>query len=93
MAARAVFCSLRKRRSRAPAPADSDGVNHQGRRLSRYRRWQARKRAELQAKQTRSATRRLARRAQKERRHATNVNHCISKEIVSVAMGVPPARA
>ncbi|MGI5195298.1 RNA-guided endonuclease InsQ/TnpB family protein [Streptomyces sp. CA-288835] len=63
----------------------SDGTNHQGRRLGRYRRWQARKRAELQAKQTRSATRRLARRAQKEKRHATQVNHKISKEIVSVA--------
>ncbi|MFH9065258.1 RNA-guided endonuclease InsQ/TnpB family protein [Streptomyces coeruleorubidus] len=63
----------------------SDGTNHQGRRLSRYRRRQARKRAELQARRTRSATRRLARRAQKERRHATHVNHRISKEIVSVA--------
>jgi transposase len=30
----------------------SDGLNFQGRRLSRYRRWQARKRAELQAKRT-----------------------------------------
>jgi putative transposase len=63
----------------------SDGTNHQGRSLGRYRRWQARKRAELQARQSRSATRRLARRAQKEKRHATHVNHCISKEIVSVA--------
>ncbi|MER5848879.1 transposase [Streptomyces sp. NPDC002012] len=63
----------------------SDGTNYQGRRLSRYRRWQARKRAELQARRTRSATRRLARRAYKERRHATHVNHRISKEIVSVA--------
>ncbi|MCX5340471.1 RNA-guided endonuclease InsQ/TnpB family protein [Streptomyces atratus] len=63
----------------------SDGVNYQGRRLSRYRRWQARKRAELQARSTRSATRRLSRRAQKEKRHATQVNHAISKEIVSVA--------
>ncbi|WP_208903435.1 RNA-guided endonuclease InsQ/TnpB family protein [Streptomyces incarnatus] len=63
----------------------SDGTNHQGRRLTRYRRWQARKRAELQRKQTRSATRRLARRRQKEQRHATHVNHRISKEIVSVA--------
>jgi IS605 OrfB family transposase len=63
----------------------SDGTSYQGRGLSRYRRWQARKRAELQAKQTRSATRRLARRAQKEKRHATQVNHKISKEIVSVA--------
>lgn len=33
----------------------SDGDNHSGRRLDRYRRRQARKRAELQAKQTRSA--------------------------------------
>ncbi|MGV9850063.1 RNA-guided endonuclease InsQ/TnpB family protein [Streptomyces sp. NPDC003442] len=63
----------------------SDGANYQGRRLARYRRWQARKRADLQARRTRSATRRLARRAQKERRHATWVNHRISKEIVSVA--------
>ncbi|MDX3616800.1 MULTISPECIES: RNA-guided endonuclease InsQ/TnpB family protein [Streptomyces] len=63
----------------------SDGTNYQGRRLSRYRRWQARKRTELQKKQTRSATRRLARRTQKEQRHATHVNHKISKEIVSVA--------
>jgi IS605 OrfB family transposase len=63
----------------------SDGTNHQGRRLSRYRRWQARKRTELQKKRTRSATRRLTRRAQKEKRHATQVNHRISKEIVSVA--------
>ncbi|CCK26085.1 putative transposase IS891/IS1136/IS1341 family [Streptomyces davaonensis JCM 4913] len=63
----------------------SDGTNYQGRRLSRYRRWQARKRAELQHKQTRSATRRLARRAKREQRHAAHVNHRISKEIVSVA--------
>ncbi|WP_415952408.1 RNA-guided endonuclease InsQ/TnpB family protein [Streptomyces sp. KLOTTS4A1] len=63
----------------------SDDTNYQGRRLSRYRRWQARKRAELQAKQTRSATRRLKRRAKKERRHATHMNHRISKEIVVVA--------
>jgi IS605 OrfB family transposase len=63
----------------------SDATNYQGRGLSRYRCWQARKRTELQQKQTRSATRRLARRAQKEKRHATHVNHKISKEIVSVA--------
>ncbi|MFE2063457.1 RNA-guided endonuclease InsQ/TnpB family protein [Streptomyces sp. NPDC059467] len=63
----------------------SDGANYQGRGLSRYRGWQARKRAELQQKQTRSATRRLVRRARKEKRHATHVNHRISKEIVSVA--------
>ncbi|WP_254650764.1 transposase, partial [Streptomyces sp. GbtcB7] len=63
----------------------SDGTNYQGRRLSRYRRWQARKRGELQKKKTRSARRRLSRRTCKEQRHATHVNHVISKEIVSVA--------
>ncbi|MER5899682.1 transposase [Streptomyces mirabilis] len=70
----------------------SDGTNYQGRRLSRYRRWQARKRAELQKKKTRSARRRLSRRKYKEQRHATHVNHVIAKGIVSVAVGVPPAR-
>lgn len=63
----------------------SDGANHQGRGLTRYRRWQACKRAELQQKNTRSARRRLACRRQKEKRHTTHVNHRISKEIVSVA--------
>ncbi|WP_351225890.1 transposase [Streptomyces sp. NPDC002133] len=63
----------------------SDGTNYQGRRLGRYRRWHARKRAELQAKQTRSATRRAKRRAKKEARHAAHINHRISKEIVAVA--------
>ncbi|MGX1914086.1 RNA-guided endonuclease TnpB family protein, partial [Streptomyces phaeochromogenes] len=52
----------------------SDGTDWQGRRLGRYRRWQARKRAELQARQSRSATRRLACRSRKEQRHATHVN-------------------
>ncbi|WP_260328046.1 transposase [Streptomyces sp. Ag109_O5-1] len=63
----------------------SDGMNYQGRGLARYRSWCARKRAELQKRQTRSATRRLSRRAKKEHRHATHVNHKISKEIVSNA--------
>uniref|UniRef100_A0AAU2V7E7 Transposase n=1 Tax=Streptomyces sp. NBC_00003 TaxID=2903608 RepID=A0AAU2V7E7_9ACTN len=63
----------------------SDGTNYQGRRLSRYRRWHAAKRAELQAKRTRSANRRAKRRAKKEARHAAHINHKISKEIVAVA--------
>ncbi|MCX4538086.1 transposase [Streptomyces sp. NBC_01669] len=63
----------------------SDGDNYQGRRLGRYRRWRARKRAELQAKQTRSATRRAKRRVKRESRHAAHINHRISKEIVAVA--------
>ncbi|MFJ2740207.1 RNA-guided endonuclease InsQ/TnpB family protein [Streptomyces sp. NPDC087440] len=63
----------------------SDGTNHQGRRLGRYRRWQAHKRAELQAKKTRSAKQRLKKRAKKEARHATHLNHKISKTVVAVA--------
>ncbi|MBO0512318.1 transposase [Streptomyces beijiangensis] len=63
----------------------SDGDNHQGRRLGRYRRWQTRKRAELQAKQTRSAKQRLKKRAKKEARHATHINHKISQAVVAVA--------
>ncbi|MGW2081095.1 zinc ribbon domain-containing protein [Streptomyces sp. NPDC001939] len=63
----------------------SGGVNYQGGGLCRYRNWCAGKRAGLQKKQTRSATRRLARRSTREQRHATHLNHRISKEIVSVA--------
>ncbi|WP_211294120.1 RNA-guided endonuclease InsQ/TnpB family protein [Lentzea kentuckyensis] len=63
----------------------SDLDNFQGRRLQRYRRWHARKRAELQARRTKSATRRLKKRARREARHATHVNHRIAKDIVAVA--------
>lgn len=63
----------------------SDVDNFQGRRLQRYRRWHARKRVELQAKQTKAANRRLKKRARKEARHATCVNHAIAKDIVAVA--------
>ncbi|AJF69716.1 transposase [Streptomyces vietnamensis] len=63
----------------------SDGANYSGRRLNRYRRWQARKKAELQAKRTRSSVRRLKKRARREARHATHINHRISKDIVAVA--------
>ena len=63
----------------------SDLDNFQGRRLQRYRRWHARKRAEFQAKRTKSANRRLRKRARKEARHATHINHRIAKDIVAVA--------
>jgi IS605 OrfB family transposase len=65
-----------------------DGTNHQGKGLSRYRRAQARRRAELQKKKaagSRSAARRLARRRVREGRHAANVNHKIAKQIVADA--------
>ncbi|MEV6947648.1 transposase [Streptomyces sp. NPDC051172] len=63
----------------------SDGDDHQGRRLGRYRRWQARKRSEIQARETRSAKQLLKKRAKKEARHATHVNHKVAKEVVAVA--------
>lgn len=63
----------------------SDLDNFQGRRLQRYRRWHARKRAELQAKRTKSARRRLKRRARRESRHATHINHRVAKHVVAVA--------
>ncbi|MFI6100145.1 RNA-guided endonuclease InsQ/TnpB family protein [Lentzea sp. NPDC051213] len=63
----------------------SDLDNFQGRRLLRYRRWHARKRAELQARKTKSARRRLKKRARREQRHAAQVNHKIAKQVVAVA--------
>ncbi|WP_067816826.1 RNA-guided endonuclease InsQ/TnpB family protein [Actinomadura kijaniata] len=63
----------------------SDGRNHQGAGLTRYRRRMARVRAEVQSKGTRSARRKLRRRARKEARHASCVNHRIAKEIVADA--------
>lgn len=53
--------------------------------MRRYRKWQARKRTELQDRSTKSATRRLRRRARREHRHATHVNHAIAKKLVAVA--------
>ncbi|MER6809596.1 transposase [Spirillospora sp. NPDC000708] len=63
----------------------SDGGNHSGRRLDRYRRWRARKKAEIQAKRTRSAKQLLKKRARRESRHAAHINHMISKTVVAVA--------
>ncbi|MGW3659935.1 RNA-guided endonuclease InsQ/TnpB family protein [Streptomyces sp. NPDC005151] len=63
----------------------SDADNHSGRRLGRYRRWQARKKAEIQARRTRSSKQLLKKRARREARHATHINHEISKQTVAVA--------
>lgn len=63
----------------------SDGVNYQGKALERYRQRMARARAELQAKATKAAKRKLKQRSHREARHATAVNHKIAKEIVSAA--------
>lgn len=63
----------------------SDGVNYSGEELTRYRRKMARVRAELQARKTKSARRKLKRRAKREARFATHTNHKIAKEIVADA--------
>lgn len=63
----------------------SDATNYSGRGLNRYRRWQARKKAEIQAKRTRSAARLLKKRAKREARHAAHINHSIAKDVVAVA--------
>lgn len=63
----------------------SDAANYSGRRLNRYRRWQARKKAEIQAKRTRSTARLLRKRRRKEARHAAHMNHMIANDVVAVA--------
>ncbi|WP_328989529.1 transposase [Kribbella sp. NBC_01245] len=63
----------------------STGHRAAGRGLNRYRQRQLRLRRKLQAKGTPSAKRRLKHRRRKEQRHAANINHIISKKIVTEA--------
>lgn len=63
----------------------STGYRAAGRGLNRHRKRQTELRRKLQAKGTKSAKRRLKQRARKEARHAANVNHIISKKIVTTA--------
>ncbi|MFD0687493.1 RNA-guided endonuclease InsQ/TnpB family protein [Actinomadura fibrosa] len=63
----------------------SDSRTMQGKGLQRYRRRMARVRAELQTKGTKSAKRKLKRRARREARHTTCVNHTIAKTVVADA--------
>ncbi|MFG3404771.1 RNA-guided endonuclease InsQ/TnpB family protein [Streptomyces sp. NPDC048142] len=63
----------------------STGYRAAGRGLNRHRKRQAELRRKLQAKGTKSAKRRLKQRARKEARHAANINHIISKKIVTTA--------
>lgn len=63
----------------------STGYQAAGRGLNRYRKRQNALRAKLQRKGTKSAKRRLKARARKEARHAANINHIISKTIVTEA--------
>ena len=63
----------------------STGYRAAGRGLNRHRNRQLELRKKLQAKATQSAKRRLKNRRRRERRHAANVNHIISKRIVTEA--------
>ncbi|WP_406280087.1 transposase [Streptomyces sp. NBC_00191] len=63
----------------------STGCKAAGRGLNRHRKRQLDLRRKLQAKGTKSAKRRLKNRRRKEQRHAANVNHTISKLIVTEA--------
>ncbi len=63
----------------------STGYRAGGRGLNRHRRRQLELRRKLQAKGTQSAKRRLKHRGRKEARHAANINHIISKRIVTTA--------
>ncbi len=63
----------------------SDGTCHSGSRLNVYRKRQQSIRRRLQDKNTQSARRLLHRRRRKEARHAANINHTISRRIVTAA--------
>jgi putative transposase len=64
---------------------DSDGQVHSASHINNVRRRQRRLRANLQARGTRSAKRKLKRLSGKERRFAKDTNHCISKKLVAKA--------
>ncbi|GHF90416.1 transposase [Kitasatospora xanthocidica] len=63
----------------------STGYRAAGRGLNRHRERQLDLRKKLQAKGTKSAKRLLKKRARKEARHTANVNHVVSKTIVTTA--------
>ncbi|MER6251267.1 transposase [Streptomyces sp. NPDC001584] len=63
----------------------STGYRAAGRGLNRHRKRQLDLRKKLQAKGTKSAKRLLRKRSRKEARHAANVNHIVSKTIVTTA--------
>lgn len=64
---------------------DSDGTVHQGGKVKNVRYRHRKLRTKLQAKQTKSAKRRLKLLSGKERRFAADVNHVLSKRIVKTA--------
>jgi len=73
--------------------ADSDGVVWSGRAVNTARSRFRKMRKKLQKVGTRSAKRLLRKRSKRERRFARDINHCISKQIVSSAEGTQRAIA
>lgn len=65
----------------------SDGIEYSGKAVRGIRYRHAALRKKLQKKGTKSAKRLLRKRRRKEQRFATDINHCISKQIVSDAKG------
>jgi putative transposase len=65
---------------------DSEGNQHTGEAVKRVRKRYRRLRQELQAKKTRSARKRMAKSRHKESRFVRDVNHCISKALVGMAI-------
>ena len=63
----------------------SDGKMHSGSEVKAVRCRHRKLRTKLQKKQTRAAKRKLKKLSGRERRFATHVNHCISKQIVAEA--------
>ncbi|HJQ23658.1 MAG TPA: transposase [Blastocatellia bacterium] len=64
---------------------DSDGQSYTGAAIESKRQWYQKRRGILQSVGTRSAKRRLKKLSGKQRRYQRDVNHCISKELVSKA--------
>lgn len=65
--------------------ADSDGQVYSGGQVNGLRKRHSKLRSKLQSKDTKASKRLLKKRAKKERRFATHVNHVISKSVVAKA--------
>lgn len=65
---------------------DSEGNRHTGELVKKVRQRYRNFRQEAQAKKTRSARKRLAKKRRKESRFVRDVNHCVSKSLVKLAL-------
>lgn len=72
---------------------DSEGNRYTGEPIRKVRRKYRALRQELQAKKTRSARKRMAKRRRKESRFVRDVNHCVSKTLVGMALNRKKALA